>query len=396
MRKTILSLAIACMALSNTQVWAQDNNVLRRANKLAQQHYQVRNDDMLVPSEALYTTNGINMKKVFAFDLDEEAISEELTLKQLGSDWQNDYLVTYEFSWTGDIESTLSQTWLNGDWENDKLETNTYNLSTYLIEETLQQEWENGDWANKTKLSYNFYDEGVQIISYDWANNSWNVSELYTITYEMTGYEVLRQYMAGGAWQNDERILYVFNDDFNVSIVLEQDFEDNSWVNDERRTYNYEGLVFTSVDYDKWTTDWVAEGRASYTYDSRRNATHGQYQAYENGQWVDADGDLEMNYCDNSETLELEAQQITMTYIDPTGLAENPTQNRFSPCPNPAQDMVNILGEGFEKAELYNLAGQRIATDHNAQIDVKALPAGVYMLRIVGHGSSEMHRLVVD
>ena len=52
-------------------------------------------------------------------------------------------------------------------------------------------------------------------------------------------------------------------------------------------------------------------------------------------------------------------------------------------------------GEGFEKAEIYNIAGQKVMESSNAQIDVKALQAGVYMLKVFGNGSNEILRVVV-
>ena len=72
------------------------------------------------------------------------------------------------------------------------------------------------------------------------------------------------------------------------------------------------------------------------------------------------------------------------------------TQNTaFNLYPNPANDMISVDGEGFEKAEIYNIAGQKVMESSNAQIDVEALQAGVYMVKVFGNGSSEMLRVVV-
>ena len=70
---------------------------------------------------------------------------------------------------------------------------------------------------------------------------------------------------------------------------------------------------------------------------------------------------------------------------------------RFSAYPNPAYDQLTVELEGFEdqrlRLQLYSLTGQLMAEEQlprdganfvQHQLDMSALPAGVYLLKIQG------------
>ena len=104
-----------------------------------------------------------------------------------------------------------------------------------------------------------------------------------------------------------------------------------------------------------------------------------------------------MTYEQSMNRIEQIVRQIESGNMNVDDLATNEmTQNAaFNLYPNPANGMINVDGEGLEKAEIYNIAGQKVMESSNAQIDVKALQAGIYMVKVFGNGSSEMLRVVV-
>ncbi len=59
--------------------------------------------------------------------------------------------------------------------------------------------------------------------------------------------------------------------------------------------------------------------------------------------------------------------------------------NSLSVYPNPAKDVVNVSLKNSEVKEivLTNLSGQVVATSKNASVNVSALPAGVYVVKVV-------------
>ena len=111
-----------------------------------------------------------------------------------------------------------------------------------------------------------------------------------------------------------------------------------------------------------------------------------------------------MPYADNTKSKKIKVipdgwgypEEVSMSYdeifLSTNEMAQNTAFNLY---PNPATDMISVNGEGFEKAEIYNIAGQKVMESSNAQIDVKALQAGVYMVKVFGNGSNEMLRVVV-
>ena len=105
---------------------------------------------------------------------------------------------------------------------------------------------------------------------------------------------------------------------------------------------------------------------------------------------------IEMSYAYNEKSKVFMASKVEMVYADITLSANEMTQNTaFNLYPNPANGMISVNGEGFEKAEIYNIAGQKVMESNDNQIDVEALQAGVYMVKVFGNGSSEMLRVVV-
>ena len=90
------------------------------------------------------------------------------------------------------------------------------------------------------------------------------------------------------------------------------------------------------------------------------------------------------------------SKSVIMDYADVSLSTNEMTENTvFNLYPNPANGVISVNGEGFEKAEIYNIAGQKVMESNNNQIDVEALQAGVYMVKVFGNGSSEMLRVVV-
>ena len=394
MKKLIFTLAIAMMVFSSGNVFAQRSNRLAKVKAIAQQRFQKDGDGLYEPVSAEYTTDEGTYKVTYSYDEYDFYLLEELTQKNVGGNWENDELITYEYDWSGNPSMILTQEWENGAWVNEEMQTCTYN-NDGNPDEIIIQEWENGAWVNEEKENYTYTDDVTRLLISEWSG-VWNAEDLITITYSMDGYEMVEQYMQQGAWQNEARMLVSYNDDFNIATELVQEWEDNSWVNTARMTYNYEGLVYTSMIMDAWTGDWMEMAKIEYDYDSYGNAKHAAAYVNYGGQWMSFTFAIQMPYAFNEKSKDYVAEEVTMIYADISLSTNEMTENAaFNLYPNPANGMISVDGEGFEKAEIYNIAGQKVMESSNAQIDVKALQAGVYMVKVFGNGSSEMLRVVV-
>lgn len=395
MKKLIFTLAIAMMVCSSGNVFAQRSDRMAKAKAIAQQRFQKDGDGLYEPVLANYSDESDQYQVTYSYDEYDYYLLEELTQKKVGSNWENDELITYEYDWSGNPSMILVQEWENGAWVNEEIQNCTYD-NDGMPDEVIIQEWENGAWVNEEKVNYTFTDDVTRILTSEWSG-VWNAEDLITITYSMDGYEMVEQYMQQGAWQNEARMLVSYNDDFNIATEIVQEWEDNSWVNVMRMNYNYEGLVYTSVVYDVWTGDWGELAKTEYAYDNNGNAKQGVAYVKINDQWMEGfTTDIEMPYAYNEKSKVFIASEVTVNYYDITLSANEMAQNSaFNLYPNPANGMINVDGEGLEKAEIYNIAGQKVMESSNAQIDVKALQAGVYMVKVFGNGSSEMLRVVV-
>ena len=395
MKKLIFTLAIAMMVCSSGNVFAQRSDRMAKARAIAQQRFQKDGDGLYEPVLTNYTDDVDDYLVTYSYDEYDYYLLEELTQRKNGGNWENYELITYEYDWSGNPSVVLTQEWENGAWVNEGFSNCTYN-DDGTPDEVIIQEWENGTWVNEGKENYTYTDDVTRILFSEWSG-VWNAEDLITITYSMDGYEMVEQYMQQGAWQNEARMLVSYNDDFNIAVEIVQEWENNSWVNVMRMNYNYEGLIYTSVMYDLWTGDWGEFAKTEYAYDNNGNAKEGIAYVKINDQWMDGFAtDIEMPYAYNEKSKVFIASEVTVDYADITLSTNEMTQNAaFNLYPNPANGMINVDGEGLEKAEIYNIAGQKVMESSNAQIDVKALQAGVYMVKVFGNGSSEMLRVVV-
>ena len=395
MKKLIFTLAIAMMVCSSGNVFAQRSDRMAKARAIAQQRFQKDGDGLYEPVLTNYTDDVDDYLVTYSYDEYDYYLLEELTQRKNGGNWENYELITYEYDWSGNPSVVLTQEWENGAWVNEEISNCTYN-DDGTPDEVIIQEWENGTWVNEGKENYTYTDDVTRILFSEWSG-VWNAEDLITITYSMDGYEMVEQYMQQGAWQNEARMLVSYNDDFNIAVEIVQEWENNSWVNVMRMNYNYEGLIYTSVMYDLWTGDWGEFAKTEYAYDNNGNAKEGIAYVKINDQWMDGFAtDIEMPYAYNEKSKVFIASEVTVDYADITLSTNEMTQNAaFNLYPNPANGMINVDGEGLEKAEIYNIAGQKVMESSNAQIDVKALQAGVYMVKVFGNGSSEMLRVVV-
>ena len=398
MKKLIFTLAIAMMVCSGGNVFAQRSDRMAKAKAIAQQRFQKDGDGLFEPVSANYTDLDGNFKVTYSYDEYDYYLLEELTQVKVGSNWENYEKVAYEYDWMGMPSVILTRKWENGTWVNEEIQNCTYN-DDGTPDEFIIQEWENGAWVNEGKENYTYTDDVTRILYSEWSG-VWNAEDLITITYSMDGFEMVEQYMQQGAWQNEARELAAYNDDFNVATEIFQEWEDNSWVNEFRMTYNYEGLVYTSIMYDSWEDDWEISGKIEYNYDNNGNATQATAFGIMDGEWVSIVGiasvTIQMPYAFNEKNKTYLASEVSVEYADITLSTNEMTDNAsFKLYPNPANGMISVNGEGFEKAEIYNIAGQKVMESNNAQIDVEALQSGVYMVKVFGNGSSEMLRVVV-
>ena len=101
------------------------------------------------------------------------------------------------------------------------------------------------------------------------------------------------------------------------------------------------------------------------------------------------------------DTTHIDTTHIDTTHVDTVGISMRMLQRYINLLPNPAVDQVQVLSSfGLSRIEFYNAAGVRVqeqkAAGYSATLDVSALPAGPYLVRIVTPAGTVTKKLVVQ
>ena len=398
MKKAIFTLAVFAMAFGNVGFAQNEAHQKLNVTTNVLKHYGVRDEITVVPQSCLLTgVNGDLARSIYTYDEYDYYLLEELLSMQMGGQWMDFIKMSYEYDFSGNVLEKLTQMDVTGSGTNwQDAEIASYSYVGGELSEVVIQNKDGDDWVNKTKEVYNYNDDMTTVLYWKWNGTTWTSDELYTYTYSGTTMELLIQYMQGGAWQNDEKDTYTLDFEGNVIDILVEDWEGTSWVKDKRTTYNYEDNVFTSKLIEEWNgASWESAYRSNYVY-VNGNATHGECEMMSDGEWVPAEGSIEIAYGYNAASIKFNCYQVEATYVDLTGVEENTQAVSFKVYPVPAENEIQIQAEGFQKAEIYSITGQKLMESNVNIFNVSALSQGVYLLKVYDlDGNSETQRIVV-
>ena len=396
MKKGLFTLLILVMAFGNVGLAQHKVNLKSIAKQKVLKQYGVRDETTMVPEIATWeTTFGEQYRTVYTYDEYDYYLIEEHTKINEGDGWMDYYMITYEYDFNGNVLEALAMSaYETGEMENEARASYTYDGD--LLSEVVYQEWEDGDWVNETKEVYNYSGDVSTVLYWDWNGTNWTSDELYTYTRNGNTIELLMQYMQGGAWQNDEKQITTLNFDEEVTEILDQDWAGTIWVNDELTTYNYEGNVFPTKTVKEWDgSDWEDHQKFEYTYDSNDNAVSGLCLGFGGYDWVSDDGDIEMVFSNGEKSFEYYGYWVEVEYVDLTSVNENATA-KFMVYPIPAEDEIQIQSEGFQKAEIYSLTGQKMLESLQNNMNVSQLSSGLYIIKVYDlEGNCDTQRFVV-
>lgn len=396
MKKAIFTLAVLVMAFGNVGL-AQNRINLKSFGKAAMmKHYGVRERNDMVPQTANWQdTYGDKYRVTYEYDENEYYLNSELYEVLWDGIWQEYEVISYEYDFYGNVLELLVQDFDGEEWWEMARASFTYENG--LISEGIIQLFEDGEWVNVEKSVYDYQgDDHWTIVYYDWNGSTWSTNELYTYDKSEGSIELEIQYMQGGAWQFDEKQFFTLDFDEHVTSIVVQDWQNNAWVNTDRVSYDYANGVFDSKVEESWTgSDWETVTKYSYSYENG-NAINGTCQVKEGGEFVTGDGEIEMAYDYSADSKSFWGYEVNMTYIDLTGVNENAQAANFKVYPIPAETEIQIQAEGFNKAEIFSLTGQKLMESEQRTIKVDNLKAGVYLLKVYDlNGNSESQRIVV-
>lgn len=394
MKKGLFVLAVLVMAFGNAGFAQHKANLKSDATQNVLKHYGVRDETSEVPFTAVWhTADGEDFRTTYTYDEYEYYLVEELVeMKQDGA-WLNYSIITYEYDFSGNVFEALAMSADgNGGWEPEDLAVFSYENGE--LSEIIFQYWDGNEWVNDVKEVYTYNDNVTTVLYWDWNGNNWTSDELWTYTRTGNTIELVMQYMQGGAWQNDEKIIYMLDFDEHVTEIVYSDWTGTEFEIATRKVYNYEEGVYVSVIEEDWLNgSWEPHYKCDYVYEDG-NATHGESHMISGGNLV-ADYELEMAYGYNAATKTFYGSEVDMTYVDLTGVDEN-SQANFKVYPVPAENEIQIEADGFQKAEIYSVTGQKLMESLRDRMNVSTLSSGLYIMKVYDHeGGCATQRFMV-
>lgn len=396
MKKAIITLTILMMAFG-TMGFAQSKAEMRAktTERIFKQYGLVRQSS-IVPQQANYSeVDGTQHRTTYYYDESELTLSEEV-METYYDNWTNEARALYEYDFNGNILEALMQQWSDGDWE-DEIKMSCDYDGDMLSEVIYQYNMGGGVWMNVSKEVYNYNGDTWTVLYWIWNGTTWSSNDLYTYTRSGNIIELLMQYMQGGAWQNEGKEIYTLDFNENVTEIISQVWADNEWVNSEQTTYLYENGVYTDKSIKEWDgSDWEDAYHFTYDYDAIGNAKHGECYEYDGDDWTLADNDIEMAFDYNATSINYYGCRVDVEFVDLTGLDENAQTDSFKVYPVPAESEIRIQAEGFQKAEIYSLTGQKLMESLRDRMDVSALSSGLYIMKVYDReGGCATQRFVV-
>lgn len=389
-------MAVLVMAFGNMGL-AQRNTLLKsNATENMLKHYGVRDESTIVPETARWEdTYGTQYCTYYYYDENEFYLSEEVTQENDGDGWYNSSRIQYDYGFSGEVIEMLGQEWDGSDWTDVVMASFSYEND--LLSEAIYQVNMGSGWENYMKEVYNYNGDESTILYWEWNGSTWSSSELYTYTYGNGTIELVIQYMQGGAWQYDEHQLFTLNFDDQVEEIIVQQWNGTSWDNSERTTYAYEDQVFNNKDIEVWTGEgWGSQYHFTYDYEGNGNAILGECSFFDGENWGEGDNDIEMAFGYSANSNSYYGWRVEVEYVDLTGLNESNQAVSFMLFPVPAESEITIQAEGFQKAEVYSLMGQKLMESQHNRIDVGALSSGLYVIKVYDlEGNCATQRFVV-
>ena len=396
MKKGLFTLLILVMAFGNAGFAQPYNDLKSRVTEQILKQYGLVRESYVVPQQANYNVlEGAQYRTTYYYDEYEYTLTEEITEVYL-DDWKNEARITYDYGFNSNVLEMYHQMWVGSDWM-DVMRA-TFDYDGDVVSEVIYQFNMGGSWVNQTKEVYNYNGDQWTMLTWNWNGNNWSSDHLYTYTRVSNVIELLVQYMEGGAWQNEAEEICTLDFDENVVEILYREWNTGSllWEDVERMTYVYEDGVYTDQYVQVWDgATWKDEYYYTFGYDEIGNAKHGVCFEYDGETWVLANGNIDMAYGFNADTKSFYGSDVDMTYVDLTTVNENAATS-IKVYPVPAENEIQIQAEGFQKAEIYSLTGQKLMESLQDRINVGELSPGLYIIKVYDHeGNCATQRFVV-
>ncbi|MEN9338828.1 MAG: hypothetical protein RIQ62_140 [Bacteroidota bacterium] len=395
----------------------------------------------------------------YTYSLDgNEKVIQQLRENWTGTGWINNTRYSYTYDGNGNNTEVLYETFNGSAWINaGKIVYAGYNAQHHYASVT-SYIWNGSNWINMTIDQYQYYTNGYQIqflqrFSWNTSTASWDSIERLYQTYTLdslssitrsvpgaTGWEVesrktwiyssspmlLTEYktelwdttVTTAVWKNNTHTTYAYNannlltlktaeqwsggawwpvtrvySNYDASQQLIEVYDQNysgAWTHHTRQTYTYTSGLLSQENHETWSGAWVPEQQLTYSYDAHQNNTYRQIENYTGSSFTPYTQDF---YYYASFTL---------------GAATSTKENlSVVVYPNPVQQTLYIQWLSTQadtyQIKLFDMSGHcRLYTSEtcnaglqSSKIDVRAIPAGCYLLQVGNEREFETKKIQI-
>jgi hypothetical protein len=277
------------------------------------------------------------------------------------NNWVNSQRVILTYN-NDEILTKSSELFVAGNWQNLSRETNSYDLSGYLVN-NLYEIWDsiNNVWKPSTLTEYSNNPNGkpAKELVKVWAppSNQWEYSELHTYIYNTSDKVVamLLYTMQNGKWVRFSQDIFSYDSNNYLTEMISRNWENaaNNWENDVKYTYSngIDGTLRKTVNQFWNGKDWSNDLRFTFVY-------------------------------------------------EPVGILETDKSKVITIAPNPASDTITINNRDIEGEIAYEITDQTgrnflngLLKDDESKIDIHSLATGIYFIRF-GHQKQQTVRMM--
>ncbi|HTF80179.1 MAG TPA: T9SS type A sorting domain-containing protein [Cytophagales bacterium] len=279
-----------------------------------------------------------------------------------------------EYNNNGSIKNAVTFSWEGTTWEKSYKEEYTYDLSGNNIVKA-SFSWEGTEWVARSKEEYTYNSEGFMTqhnksLWLDrWVYTNRTVYELDAQNRELKQTSYLWSIIQN-TWETEVKTETTYDDEglSSLSITHIWDTNANQWVIDEKKQSYFDSQERSTSDtsyvWDAALGQHVYAYRSTYSYVPEGRATTLDY-AYNNEtkSWLLVTGNV-LYY--NQDVAFEEDQKM---------------ESAITLYPNPATDALylNIPKQGSYR--IYDYSGHLVLSSDAPEIDISALPQGLYVLK---------------
>ena len=282
----------------------------------------------------------------------------------MNGQWQNVYFIQYGYNEQGHMTSRANYNNFNGEWVLGGVYEYTYNENGQKVLSELTM---NGMVFQKVEYKYDTIDGYLSYeLWYNYNNDSLEPSDMmvYTYTNGNITLQVDAVWGSGGQWVTTGYHNYQYNHDGDCMM---HQHVDRNFSELERNAY---------VFYDMETP--LTEVLMPWHPEMTRPITYNNAHAYDLEEWHSLGTDQQIHHITD----------FIYEYEEMVGIGGTADILRLTVSPNPAQDYIMIEGMDGEKCHLQvvDVMGRVVLTLDNLsagqRVDIRALPAGHYVLRV--------------